>query len=152
MPVELFGEDALEAAKIHWREDIYFLVRPVPATVQAKLAREFTRGLKAKQLGDQSADAQLTKALDVTQKRAAFALVDSVGFEFLSQSAGICAEVTEAGVPVTPGQVVSFDGKWCDALKAVVFRYLPKLAKWVSDESDKLTKDEAEAEAELGKI
>ena len=151
--IELFGEDAApQGTRVHWREDIYATIRPVPYTVDERINRELNRGVKAAQLAQQPAERVGQRGVAFTQKRAAYALLDTEGMEIETASPEIVDALREAlAAAVDVGKAVVLDGHWTDAVKAAVFRYLPRFAAWISNEADRLARDEAQEEIELGK-
>lgn len=143
--VELFGEDAPEAYQPRpWRDGIVANIRAVPADVDRRFRKEFTSQLKARQLGEQSAEKVIVRGEEVTASRAIYALGSFVGYVFTTRSPEIAKALAEAlEAPVAVGAEIDLDGKWSDAVKAVIFHYAPKIAKWISDEADKLAGQEA---------
>lgn len=146
--VELFGEDApSDGTRVHWREGIFAVLRPVPPEFAKRLRRRYAAALTGKKATDNQ---RIEAGEALTREHAVYALVRldrEDGYAFVTRSKEIAAALSEAlGADVQPGIEVNLDGKWNDAVRDVIFRHSPKFAKWCSDEAEKLTRQEAEDE------
>lgn len=155
MAVELFGEDAPEAGtRVAWQhggQEIGLELRPVPAAVRRRYEQRVTGSVKTRKFNDQPLSRTGEQAQKIAALCAAYALLDSDGFELLTKSAEVVAEMNEAGVAMEAGKPVCLDGKWSDKVKAVIFDRLPTMASFVVDAAEKLAGIERDQEADLGK-
>lgn len=156
MPVvQLFGEDEeLQGRWVAWpdQDGVEFLLRPVPPATYERFERQVDQGLKTRELMGQGVDKAKRRGLALTRKAAAYALLDSRGFEFVTRSPEVAAALSAAlGSVIGPGQVVPLDGKWTDEVKEALFRYLPRLAAWIDSTVDDMAVEAVEAENARGK-
>lgn len=157
MPIKAHGEDTKsQGMKLLWRnisedEKVYLVVRAVPRAMRDRFVRDAERRYKTRKFANQTLDKATEQYEEIRNRCAAYALLDSEGFDLLSDSPSICGEVSEAlGEKVEPGKVVKLDGRWTEELKAVVFRHV-EIARWIDDAARKIEGVEDEEEAELGK-
>jgi hypothetical protein len=148
--VECFGEDAPpEFVPRRWRDGIVAHIRPVPADVDRRLRKRYTGNIKARQLGEQTAEKVIDRGEDLTAERATYALSHFDDYIFVTRSEVIAKAMSEAlGEPVRPGVEVDLAGRWSDAVKAVIFQFQPRVAAWVSNEADVLARQDAQVEEE----
>ncbi len=154
MPIEIFGEDAeATPTPVAWRDGVVCLLQPVPATVDDRISARAARGVKLRKALDQTLTAAGREAVERTRGRAVYALRDTEGFDLVTRSPEVAAAVGKAlGADVPLGKAIRLDGRWTDDVKEAVLLFIPKLAAWISNEADKLARQDAEEEADLGKI
>jgi hypothetical protein len=155
MAVELFGEDVeIEGTKVPWpdAEGVSFVVRPIPPVRRQKFERDINRGMKTRQLADMPMEQTSNRAITLTRKCGAYALVDSEGFELTTRSPQVAKAIGEAlGREVKPGDTVRLDGLWTEEVKSEVFRFLPRLPAWLDDAAEDVAKSAAKQETAKGK-
>lgn len=158
MALKLIGEDVeASSSRVVWQRDgegreIAFFIRPVPASVDERISASVSRGLKGRQILDQSATRMGQQLVARTALRAAYALTGSERFDVETSSPKVVAALSKAiGREVKPDVPVLLDDCWNDDVKAEVFDLAPRIAAFISNKADELAGQDAEEEAALGK-
>lgn len=157
--IELFDEDAPPpGARVLWKHagvEIPLMVRAVPPSVRSRFERSVIGNIKTGKARDQVLSKTGEQAREITALVAGYALLHAEEpFDLTTSSKATCAAMTEAGVPMTPGQVVTLAPTveaWSAEVKAALFEKLPSMAAFVAEAADKVAGIERDQEAELGK-
>ena len=116
-----------------------------------QLRKEHARGIRAEKVGKQPASEMVERGIATARAYASRALVNSENFEIgleTQATADAFAEALADGMPLKAGDVVCLDGRWTDAVKALVFRVIPQLVEWINGKADELRGFEAADEEE----
>jgi hypothetical protein len=138
---------------VFWKKDpdngepVRFRLRRPDGEFDRQIRKQTVRGLRAEQLRSMSAAKAVDRGWEIAVSRASHVLLDSENFAVLLPDPKAAAVFGEAlGQAIDVGAVVVLDGKWNDAVKAVVFETLPALVGWINDKADELLRLEAEDE------
>ncbi|KKK51726.1 hypothetical protein LCGC14_3112080 [marine sediment metagenome] len=159
MPLKFFAETDVDPGEFFtWREEgsekIEVRVRRIPpAREKAIEFRHFGRKRRVTfSKGGARQDLDIQKQEDVNREKASYCLVETKGFELEVAGPGAADQIGRLlSEKFEPGQVVSLDGKWTDALKDAMFDGLLDLVGWLAEKVEKLSdRDQQEDEEALG--
>jgi hypothetical protein len=155
MAVRFVGED--EESQGTWQpwarqEGVSLLIRIIPPGVYDRLEAQVDRGLKAREFIQQPMPKARRRGVELSRAAAAYALLDTRGFEFVTGSVQVAEALSKAlGSEVKLEEAVSLDGKWSPAVKDAVFRAYPRFAGDIDTAADEMAEAAVEVEKARGK-
>ncbi len=143
---------------IPYEDDIELRVRAIPDTVRLRLENQY---LYAPEAADAAAPQKLTEEgrranrwVDLQRAQAAYALVDSRNAQWrIAEDDVAQAEIATKwlGRVVAPGELVTLDGHWSDAVKHYILANSGQMVVWIGAKATLLGRSKAEREKALKK-
>jgi hypothetical protein len=137
--------------RMHDGQEIRVGIVVVPSSVERRIHQEVYGRLKQDKAQKQPVSRASEQALEKAVRRACVAVKWTKGFQMeVVGAASAAAYGALLGQELKPGEIVTLDDRWTDALKRKVFEAFVPFAVWASEESFKVTGAAMQEERDLG--